>query len=71
MNLKLKNATEETSEGNKVSAIKSAITSLRRELIEMDQKRQIVSWELRNMIGKQKIKGKDDYLEISYMDELI
>jgi len=39
MNLKLKNATEETSEGNKVSAIKSAITSLRRELIEMDQKR--------------------------------
>jgi hypothetical protein len=70
MNMKLKNATEETSEGNKVPAIQAAIAVLKREMIEMDQKREIVSWELRNMIAKQKGKGKDDYLEISYLDEL-
>ena len=68
--MKLKNATEETSEGNKVSVIQKAISVLKKEMIEMDQKREIVSWELRNMIVKQKGKGKDDYLEISYLDEL-
>lgn len=32
----------------------------------MDQKREILSWELRNYILRQKGKGKDDYLEINY-----
>lgn len=39
MNLKIKKATEESGEGNKVSAIQGAITVLKKELIEMDQKR--------------------------------
>jgi hypothetical protein len=53
-----------------VSVIQKAISVLKRELIEMDQRREIVSWQLRNMIARQKGKGKDDYLEISYLDEL-
>ena len=39
MNLKLKKATAESSEGNKVGSIQAAITVLKKELIEMDQKR--------------------------------
>ena len=39
INGKLKKATAESSETNKVGAIKSAITELRKELIELDQKK--------------------------------
>ncbi len=39
INGKLKKEADEASEINKVGAIKAAITELRRELIEMDQKK--------------------------------
>lgn len=66
INKKIKDATAESNEGSKVATIKSAIAVLKRELTEMDQKREILSWELRNHILRQKGKGKDDYLEINY-----
>lgn len=36
----------------------------------MDQQKEIMAWELRRLILRQKNRGKDDYLEISYMEEL-
>ena len=70
MKLKIKKATDESSEGNKVSMIQGAITRLKKQLLQMDQKREILSWQLRRQIGNDKNKGKDDYLQISYFDEL-
>jgi PAS domain-containing protein len=51
-----------SSEGNKIGEMKGAVGRLQREIIEMDQKREIVSWELRRHLLKQKNGGKDDYL---------
>jgi hypothetical protein len=35
----------------------------------MEQKKEIMSWELRNHLLRQKNRGKDDYLEINYILE--
>ena len=69
-NLKIKRTTAESSENNKVSEIRAAIGTLRRELLEMDQKREILSWQVRQHILGERGKGKDDYLEINYFEEV-
>lgn len=40
------------------------------EIKEMDQKKEIMSWELRRQLLRQKNKGKDDYLEINYIEDV-
>lgn len=62
LNKKIKAATTESTEENKVALVKAGISRLRKEITEMDQKREIVSFELRQCILRQKGKGKDDYL---------
>jgi hypothetical protein len=39
LNEKIKKATEESGENNKIGPIRSALAILRKELVEMDQKR--------------------------------
>ena len=53
-------------ENSRVGELKAAVTRLKREILDMDQQKEIMSWQLRRSILKQKNKGKDDYLEISY-----
>ena len=53
-------------ENSRVGELKAAVTRLKREILNMDQQKEIMSWQLRRSILKQKNKGKDDYLEISY-----
>lgn len=55
-------STTETSESKKVGQIKAAIASMRRELVEMDQKREIVSYEIRRSMLLSRGRGKEDYL---------
>ena len=55
-------------DANKVKDIKAAILILKKELLGMDQKTEIFSWELRRHLLKQKNRGKDDYLEINYLE---
>ena len=53
-------------ENSRVGELKAAVTRLKREILDMDQQKEIMSWQLRRSILKQKNKGKDEYLEISY-----
>jgi hypothetical protein len=47
--------------------MRAGISSIIREIKEMEQKKEIISWQLRNYLLRQKNKGKDDYLEINYL----
>lgn len=60
-NEKIKLATSEN-ENNRLKDIKAAVSNLRAEIKEMDQKKEIMSWELRRHLLRQKNRGKDDYL---------
>ena len=57
-------------ENSRVGELKAAVTRLRREILDMDQQKEIMSWQLRRLMMRQKNKGKDDYLEVSFMEEL-
>lgn len=65
---KIKLATTE-SENTRLNELKAGVGRLQKELVEMEQKKEILSWELRRHLLRQKNKGKDDYLEINYLDE--
>jgi chromosome segregation ATPase len=65
---KIKLATTE-SENTRLNELKAGVGRLQKELVEMEQKKEILSWELRRHLLRQKNKGKDDYLEINYLEE--
>lgn len=52
-----------------IKNMRAGITRIIQEIKEMEQKKEIISWELRNHLLRQKNKGKDDYLEINYLGE--
>lgn len=57
-------------ENSRVGELKAAVSRLEREILDMDQRKEILSWELRRLMVSQKNKSKDDYLEMSYLEEL-
>lgn len=52
-----------------IKNMRAALTQLIQEIKEMEQKKEILSWQLRTYLLRQKNKGKDDYLEINYLGE--
>lgn len=43
-NQKIKTLTAESTENNKLSELKGAMVRLKKEIVELDQKREIISW---------------------------
>lgn len=68
LNEKIKLVTAQ-SENSKLNELKVGVVRLRKQLVQMQQKKEILSWQLRQNILRLKNKGKDDFLEITYLEE--
>jgi len=59
-----------SNENSRVGELRTAIKRMKDEIMQMDQRKEMISWELRRAMMRNRDGGKEEYIEVKYLEEL-